>query len=427
MNMRRYVLPTLATLALFISVAVGMAVQAPTTWIVDASGGPGTNFTQLQPAINAASPGDLILVRPGSYGNFDLSKALTILGEQDVRVSTGLIHDVQNMTILAELEFQALTVRDCAGTVVLDRLLGRHAKYLKSPTLVAENSDDVRLIDLDQAGSSSGGYAREPAITVRASRMEITSSYLRGVHGKDIIKAGYAGDGAPAVIVEQAGYVHLSRCTVRGGSGGRSFDLLFSLGGEGASAVEITDGDALITGRGSDLLKGGRGGSILLYGYAGDGGDGIHVSSSGSVRYSNVAVQGGGAGGWTASWGQDVVVDPGGTVKQPKVADPVLERLGTPTAGGSFTLKLRSKPGNYSRLFWGFAPALNSSPGVLVDSLLMKEGTLPVGVIPPSGVLVIPITLDPALPQGTVLYYQAMSIFPSGKIRRTNSVPVVIR
>jgi hypothetical protein len=34
--------------------------------------------------------------------------------------------------------------------------------------------------------------------------------------------------------------------------------------------------------------------------------------------------------------------------------------------------------------------------------------------------------LDPSWTQETVLYAQAMSIFPGGEIRRTNSVPFVV-
>src|SRR5262245_50640672 len=53
----------------------------PTIWIVDASNGPGTSFTNLPPAVAAAASGDTILVRDGSYSAFTVSgKALTIRG-----------------------------------------------------------------------------------------------------------------------------------------------------------------------------------------------------------------------------------------------------------------------------------------------------------------------------------------------------------
>src|SRR6185436_11478551 len=53
----------------------------PATWIVDQSNGPGTNFTNLPQAVLAASSGDTIIVRAGTYTPFNVTgKALTILG-----------------------------------------------------------------------------------------------------------------------------------------------------------------------------------------------------------------------------------------------------------------------------------------------------------------------------------------------------------
>lgn len=58
-----------------------LVLLLPTTWIVDSASGPGTNFTDLPPAIAAAQSGDTILVRAGSYSAFTVSgKALTIRG-----------------------------------------------------------------------------------------------------------------------------------------------------------------------------------------------------------------------------------------------------------------------------------------------------------------------------------------------------------
>jgi len=118
---------------------------------------------------------------------------------------------------------------------------------------------------------------------------------------------------------------------------------------------------------------------------------------------------------------------PGAGVKQPNFDDPSLEHLGEPLPGAILTVKLRSKPGTYSRLFWGTTPTVQPSAGVLVDKLVVKEATIPIGIVPASGVLTTPFMIDPSLPPGSTIFLQAMSIFPSGKIRRTNSVPIVVR
>ena len=51
------------------------------TWIVDDDGGPGVDFTDIQPAIDAAAPGDLIVVRNGDYNGFILFKDLILAAD----------------------------------------------------------------------------------------------------------------------------------------------------------------------------------------------------------------------------------------------------------------------------------------------------------------------------------------------------------
>jgi hypothetical protein len=56
------------------------------TWIVDASNGPGTHFTDLPPAVAAAADGDVLVVRAGQYAGFRTSKALRVLGASGATV-----------------------------------------------------------------------------------------------------------------------------------------------------------------------------------------------------------------------------------------------------------------------------------------------------------------------------------------------------
>src|SRR5687767_13350498 len=58
-----------------------LAAFLPTIWIVDAANGPGTNFTSLPAAVAAASSGDTLIVRQGTYATFTVGgKALTMRG-----------------------------------------------------------------------------------------------------------------------------------------------------------------------------------------------------------------------------------------------------------------------------------------------------------------------------------------------------------
>jgi hypothetical protein len=77
--------------ALLAFAAFAAALSAQTTWIVDASNGPGTNFTEIQPAVDAASAGDVILVRPGTYAPISVSKGVAILGQPGFTVSNNAI------------------------------------------------------------------------------------------------------------------------------------------------------------------------------------------------------------------------------------------------------------------------------------------------------------------------------------------------
>ena len=64
-----------------VAIHLVLTVLVPTIWIVDAANGPGTSFTDLPAAVAAASSGDTILVRAGSYSAFNVAgKALTIRG-----------------------------------------------------------------------------------------------------------------------------------------------------------------------------------------------------------------------------------------------------------------------------------------------------------------------------------------------------------
>src|SRR5262245_60159975 len=76
--------------ALLSCVVLAASLSAQTTWIVDASNGPGTSFTSIQSAVDAAAAGDVILVRTGTYAGFSVSKGVRILGTPSFTVGSSL-------------------------------------------------------------------------------------------------------------------------------------------------------------------------------------------------------------------------------------------------------------------------------------------------------------------------------------------------
>src|SRR5262245_55219050 len=65
------------------SLALAASIAAQQTWIVDAQNRPGTNFTDIQPAVNVAAPGDVIRVRNATqaYGPVTIGRGIALLGD----------------------------------------------------------------------------------------------------------------------------------------------------------------------------------------------------------------------------------------------------------------------------------------------------------------------------------------------------------
>ncbi|HLQ39285.1 MAG TPA: hypothetical protein VK348_15860 [Planctomycetota bacterium] len=111
-------------------VATAATAPAQTVWIVDASNGPGANFTNLPAAYAAAAPGDVVMMRPGNYWTgvpFLMSKGITIVGlDPRPNLSDLMIANlpVDQRLVLANCNVGPgqVYVGECRGLVVLDSL-----------------------------------------------------------------------------------------------------------------------------------------------------------------------------------------------------------------------------------------------------------------------------------------------------------------
>jgi hypothetical protein len=111
---------------LWLTVVLGFVPAAQgDVWVVDDTAGPGVDFATIQHAIDSASvdDGDVLLVRPGSYGQFRAwnGKALTIQADgSGVQVSA--LPSVRNLPagesfLIHGLALRGLELSGCAGTL----------------------------------------------------------------------------------------------------------------------------------------------------------------------------------------------------------------------------------------------------------------------------------------------------------------------
>ena len=61
---------------------------AQSVWVVDKAGGAGSQFTNIQGAIDAAADRDIVLVKSGAYGSFTINgKGLVIVGDTNAEIT----------------------------------------------------------------------------------------------------------------------------------------------------------------------------------------------------------------------------------------------------------------------------------------------------------------------------------------------------
>ena len=208
-------MPARASLCL-LALAASASAQSR-TWIVDASNGPGTHFTDLPPAIAAASDGDVVVVRAGTYGAFSTGKALAVLGAAGASVAasptapaveaTGLpagrTFALKGLTLVAVAGAPLLALRSSPGRIRLESI--RHAGAPFAPVVV-DRCPEVTVRDW------SGGLAERFEIT--RSGVVLTRTALTGWPAN----ASPLVQGSPPVVATLSA-LWCTDCTFTGGAG----------------------------------------------------------------------------------------------------------------------------------------------------------------------------------------------------------------
>ncbi len=399
--------------SLFVIASALCAMASPllaSTWIVDINNGAGAHFTQLTDAVIASQPGDVILVRAGSYnplvGGLAIHKGVTVIGQGSVWIGPWGGGNVEvsglpagQVLLIVNVAARDWTVANSLGSITL-----RESSVDRQ--LVVSDSSDLRVQAMHGIRSAE----------ISNSRVEITDSTIHPL--PKTYDAGQTG-----LTAFNASLVHLVRSSVYGGDAG--VDLTSLLGKKGGAAVRITDSEMWIDGGGTATIKGGAGGYAQLCIWDGPFGEGLVIGNSTVIR-SGVSVLP------AISWhcgqsGPAVVLLPGGVDQVITPVAPTLDLSGTPQPGGQVLFTVHAVPGSAVRLNVGQTPQVLPAPGILVEALLIKSRSFDLGIVPPAGTVSKIINISPLNAPGFHQFAQARIVLPTGQVSRSGSSLMIVR
>jgi len=435
--------PLRASLTLFALVLSTTSAAAGQTWWVDDDGGTGIDFTQIQPAIDAAQSGDLIVVHAGSYRGFSLQKGLTILGtgagNTSVVRGTVMVTGVPGFerAVLSGLSLRpmveyfdvdnqqnvlasplALGVDSNLGPVILDNLEFDNPLGELGPRVSINECADARLYQCVVKGYGSFSFANGmDGVQVVNSHVEVVDSYLRGGDGGADWYGGPGGLGGDGLDASNS-IVSVHRSTCLGGDGGDAGDdnTAVVIGGDGGHGLRLDGGSvALIGGIPSDRLEPGPGGIATCWLSCTDGapGFGLLLLGASVARHSGVTIV-------------SESVTPGSVASPAVPADPTLHRTGLLKAGDVQTFSITGPPGEAVTFHFGRKAVVLPGPLPGMDNLVTHDRSIQLGPIPPTGELQFNFTIPTGLPAGFTLFAQAEITSASGP-RLTSSLPLVVR
>ena len=404
---RPLLMHTFHFVALVLATAIAPAQRQ--TIVVDSQNRPGTDFTQLPAAIDAAVDGDVVRVRDGEYAGFQTSKGIAVLGDPGASVVTpsaflGDIIRIANVPsgqkfVLEGLDVSAATttgavrgivIEDCAGQVHVERaVIDSSLGFTKTGLAVIRSH--VTL-----TGGVIVGY---PGIWVFEGTLLAVDVEARGTDFFTI--AVGANDG----VVATESHVVLSRCTLRGGTGGGALNLITP-----GAGLHLDRSTALVTGDDSSSIRAGRDPlQRLANAIAGSGGS--------LTLHPNVVL---------SSTGGAASID---TRLRPVIARvPALLASAAPL-GGNATAEVFGEVSDSAFLFFGLPSAPQTLPG-LGDLWLDPNGpiiTVASGVLGTSQRLTTGFQVPnaPAL-AGRRFLWQGASVQTSGVGQLSNAAVIVI-
>lgn len=231
--------------------------------VVDQAGGPGFDYFNIQPAINAAAEGDTILVRRGTYSAIHVSgKSLVIVG--DAPALNNVLGESRITSLAAD---QFVVVR---GIRFFDA----------NPNLSLEDNDGAIWIDDVEVTAQVGSATPEPAALLVSSCADVV------IRRCNVGQVAWASGGAFDALEVNASNVHLFESSLYGG--GRTYSYV-------GAGLRVLSGSVFLS---ACVVEGGLGEDTCCGGSPRDGGPGV-ILEGGFLGTLDANIQGG-TGGYDA-------------------------------------------------------------------------------------------------------------------------------
>jgi hypothetical protein len=361
---------TLTTSALALLLAASASAQS--VFVVAPVAGPGVFSTDIQPAVDAAANGDLVLVKAGSYSGFTINaKGVSVIADAGAAVVANGSVFVENISLSQRVLLQGLTVH---GDSLIQAIL-------------AQNSPGS--IWIESCNATGGTLISGPGIVGVAanscSSLVIQRSVMTGGNG---VTAGTVDMGGPAL--------HIANSEVAVGDsqgfGGIGAPPPTGGGGFGGSGLRVLTGFAFASG---SAFNGGAGAAPVPPFPGGPGGAGINPGAPvTTLQCTAVGGPGFPNGAATVANAPGSIAILPGSAEHFSITSPVREgQTTTITAGGA--------PGETAWLLFSPSPATVKLLLPFKGALVLPAGAtaFALGVIPAGGTLSTPVVM-PNLPAG---------------------------
>ncbi len=277
--------PATSSAVLFALLALASSARADVI-VVDQANGPGTDFTAILPAVEAAQDGDTILVRPGDYFQFltfHTNRSFALIGDgPGVRIDSIQLQSygaattvlIRGFEIAFDLAFTPqISVDNCLGNVWIEDVttppsgIGGGVIVSGCPSVVITNC------------SFGASIINQGTLIASQSGLHLSDTSIRA---RDCCGIG---------LWVQDSDVQISGGTLHGGSGRDAFPN----GGSchpavaGAPAIEINGASSIVVAQGADLIGGPGGAGISAQCPAAPDGPGMQVNEGTGLELSEPA------------------------------------------------------------------------------------------------------------------------------------------